>query len=90
MLTGTQGRKFDDYKPMRLDDLLDEVSRGVTKFGSFTSLHEIYGVLKEEVREFEDEVFLKTGTPRRAAEELLQVAAVAFRAYEEIMGMIES
>lgn len=61
--------------------VLEELSRNLKKYDQFNSSHEAYGVLKEEVKEFEDHVFTNQKNRDVAAmrTELLQVAAVALR-----------
>lgn len=51
-------------------------------FGDFTSMHEAYGVLAEEVAELFDAIRLRQNDPRRPAlcmKEALDIAAVALR-----------
>jgi hypothetical protein len=55
----------------------DELRRAMSKFGPFASAHEGYAVLLEELDELWWEV--KHGTPARAREEAVQVAAMALR-----------
>jgi NTP pyrophosphatase (non-canonical NTP hydrolase) len=54
--------------------------------GSFSSLHEIYGVLAEETQEFFDEVRKKPDDrdPNNLLSELVQIAAVAEMAAEDL------
>lgn len=54
--------------------------------GSFSSLHEIYGVLAEETQEFFDEVRKKPDDrdPDNLLAELVQIAAVAEMAAEDL------
>ncbi len=55
----------------------DELRRAMAKFGPFASAHEGYAVILEELDEMWQEV--KHGTPARAREEAVQVAAMALR-----------
>lgn len=59
-------------------------------YGSFNSMHEIYGVLMEEVDEFFDEVKKKPEDrlPEDTLGELVQIAAVVEMAAEDL-GIIE-
>ncbi|HEC62247.1 MAG TPA: hypothetical protein ENI27_08340 [bacterium] len=59
----------------------EEQSRSLAKHGRFNSAHELYAVLKEEVDEFWDSVKADNPDPL----ELVQIAAVARRGYQEIM-----
>lgn len=57
-----------------------------SKFGDFTSMHEAYGVLDEEVHELAAAVRMKQSNPKRAEEiekEAIDVAAVALRIAEQ-------
>lgn len=58
-------------------EVLTELERASAKFPPFHSQHEGFAVLKEEVDELWQEV--KHGTPERAREEAIQVAAMAIR-----------
>jgi len=66
-------------------DVLEEHARAAAEHGpTYSSLHETYGVLYEEVEEFFEAVRLKTISPqgarlRAARAELVQVAAVALK-----------
>lgn len=61
------------------------------KWGAFASLHEAESVLREECREFEEEVFLKEEerSPERIRRELIDIAAVAIRAAEQFGAPLE-
>jgi hypothetical protein len=83
-----------------IDKLANEIQTAREKYGPFNSTHEVYGVLIEEVEEFFDLVRTKTlntksGDPfeNHAVEmgkipdmtsELLQIAAIALRAIDEL------
>ena len=60
----------------------DEIERAEVNHRPYSSAHEAYGVLAEEVAEFFDEVRKKRSDRDKAAmrRELVQVAAVAIRA----------
>jgi|TARA_Y100000310_G_scaffold344326_1_gene456458 hypothetical protein len=64
----------------------DEYRRGLEIFRPFISAHEAYGVLKEEVDEFWDEVKRNTASIDYASmiKELIQIAAVAIRTIDQI------
>lgn len=76
-----------------------EIEQAEQKYGSFNSTHEAYGVLKEEVEEFWDEVkILKKYSfaypehqkeyneerKQRMISELIQIASVAIRTAKEL------
>lgn len=59
-----------------------EADSAQESYGDFSSMHEGYGVLTEEVAELLEAIRLKQGDPNRATRirrEALQVAAVALR-----------
>lgn len=63
--------------------LCEEITKADANHGpKYASYHEAYGVLKEEVDEFWEEVRLKEANrkPENLRHELIQVAAVAIRA----------
>lgn len=63
--------------------LCKEIAKADADHGpKYASYHEAYGVLKEEVDEFWEEVRLKEANrkPENLRHELIQVAAVAIRA----------
>ena len=68
------------------DLVIQEKQRARELHGSFSSLHEIYGVLAEEIQEFFDEV--RTKPDERDADnllsELVQIAATAEMAAEDL------
>lgn len=64
-----------------MDCLFKEYDYGLTKFGPYRSLHEAAAIIREEHDEFWEEV--KANDVPRAAEEVLQLAATAIRAYVE-------
>lgn len=64
-----------------MDCLLAEYDYGLQNFGPYRSLHEAAAIIKEEFDEFWEEV--KANDVPRAAEEVLQLAATAIRAYVE-------
>jgi NTP pyrophosphatase (non-canonical NTP hydrolase) len=58
-------------------DLDDEIRKADAKYGPFTSTHEGYGVLAEEVAELLDAI--RSNRPEHVRKEAIQVAAVAMR-----------
>lgn len=67
-----------------LQILLTEVKRGVDKYGDFESLEQFRGVLKEEFQEVMDELDAEPVVLYKVYAEVIQVAAVAIRAIEEM------
>lgn len=67
-----------------INKLLEEVKRGVDKYGDFENLEQFKEVLKEEVQETLDELNADTIDLVKVYAETLQVAAVAIRAIEEM------
>jgi hypothetical protein len=65
-----------------LNDVFDELTQARAGHAPMHSAHEAYAVILEEVREFEAEVFKKTGARSRRDmyQELVQIAAMAVRA----------
>jgi len=62
--------------------IIDEFTRATMRYGPFTSEHEGYAVLLEEVDELWDAVKLKQTNPERRPrmeKECIQVAAMALR-----------
>lgn len=55
-----------------------------SKYGKFTSLHEGYGVMMEEIRELEIEIFKKVRDFDRLEAECIDVLCVLFRLYKTI------
>lgn len=69
-----------------LSDVSVEAENAQAKYGDFASMHEAYGVLAEEVREFFDAVCLRQsydGRPDLIRQEAVQIAAVAMRIAEQ-------
>lgn len=68
-----------------LADVIKEVGTSDLHYGDFSSMHEAYGVLAEEVDEFFDAVKMKQSPERCEAvyREAIQVAAVALRIAEQ-------
>ena len=58
-----------------------ELQNATKLFGPFHSAHEAYGVIMEEIREFEEEIFKNPRNRNRAAmrSEACQIAAMAMR-----------
>ena len=73
-----------------MDSIIKEAEKARAKYGCFNSTHELYGVLKEEVDEFFDEV--RKPSNDKAIEhkkfwmilELTQIAAIAYRGIQEL------
>lgn len=59
--------------------VINELMRATKQNGKFSSAHEAWAVLYEEVDELWDEVKCNNGYHPRAAEEAKQVAAMAIR-----------
>lgn len=76
-----QGLRTDEYREQKdtaFKEVLAELNRATEKYGSFTSTHEGYAVILEELDELWDEV--KTnGSNERLRKEATQVAAMAIR-----------
>ncbi len=80
---------------MNYSEIETELKEAQVKYGYFNSTHEVYAVLKEEVEEFWDVVKEKNlsgadKTPEGLSKkegmvkELIQVAAIAIRAIDEL------
>jgi hypothetical protein len=67
-------------------DLCQEVIRAESLYPALHSYHEAYGVLAEELAEFFDQTRLKDAqrNPITARRELVQLAAMAFRAARDL------
>jgi hypothetical protein len=67
-------------------DLCQEVIRAESLYPALHSYHEAYGVLAEELAEFFDHVRTKDAqrNPIKARRELVQLAAMAFRAARDL------
>lgn len=81
-----KGRLHHFAPDLRLKDILRDIEREIERasieHAPYSSAHEAYGVLAEEFREFESEVFKKAAerSKDRMRAELVQVACVAVRA----------
>ena len=76
-----------------INDVADELNRARWIFhGTFASAHEGYGVLLEELRELETEVFKKRERRDVALmrKEALQVAAMAIRFASDVTPIVKS
>ena len=76
-----------DYRlGLALADTTEELLSAIQKHPSMRSAHEGYGILKEEFRELEDEVFKRQGGRDIEAmrAEAIQVAAMAIRFVADI------
>ena len=60
-----------------IDAILEEYSKASAKYPKFNGFHEGYGVLKEEVDEFWDEVKKKDRDREKLKDEAIQVGAMA-------------
>ena len=70
-----------------MDSIIKEAEKARAKYGSFHSTHELYGVLKEEVDEFFDEVrnhYPQWEKKQMMILELTQIAAIAYRGIQEL------
>lgn len=67
-----------------LDEVEQELDGAKRKFPPINSGHEAYAVIAEELQEFWDEVRLKTGMRSGMRKELIQIAAMAVRAIEDL------
>ena len=65
--------------------LVDKYERATAKFGSFHTIHEAIGVIREEYLELEDAIF-KNKPKARVEEEAIQVAAMCIRLLEDCLG----
>ncbi len=86
MMVNMQNLETNERVDPVIKDFLDEIDKGVKKFGNYRSYHEAYAVIKEEFDELWDE--LKVRSENRSLEnvysEAIQVAATAYRLAEEI------
>lgn len=78
-----------------MDSIIKEAEKARAKYGHFNSCHELYGVLKEEVDEFWQEVKYPTKTKEEDSEyydskrkdmvrELTQIASICYRGIQEL------
>lgn len=65
-----------------LNKIQEQIDECQNKYGSYASLHEAYGVLIEEVRELENEIFKKHRDFDRIEAEIIDILTVLFRLYE--------
>lgn len=67
-------------------DMLNKVTSQIDtcnkKYGNFASLHEAYGVFKEEFRELENEIFKKNRDFDRIEAEIIDNLTVLVRMYD--------
>jgi len=61
-----------------IENIIKEYIRATTKFGSFSSTHEGYAVILEELDELWDEIKLN-GSKENLRKEAVQVAAMGLR-----------
>lgn len=64
--------------------IAEAAQKAVDAHGNFVNIHEVYGVLAEEVDEFFQEVKAKFHHPDAIRAELLDIAAVCAKAIEQI------
>jgi hypothetical protein len=73
--------RLQDYTDTMLkecnNDVLTEVGSSLAKYGHFSSPHEGYAVILEEVEELWDEIKAKRGYTQAAYDEAKQIAAMA-------------
>ena len=74
---GLARSKVEKNLPKYLEQVTKELYRATEAYGPFNSPHEGYGIIKEELDEFWDEV--KTNNNPGARKEIVQVAAMALR-----------
>jgi hypothetical protein len=82
---------IDEDNVQFFSDLEDELERIRKKGYVLNSLHEGYGLLTEEYRELEEEVFAspKKRDLRNLKLECVQIAAMALRTYNLAKGMVD-
>ena len=66
------------------DAIFRELERARRVHREFPTYHHVLGVVREENREFEDEVFKRDVDPAVAARELVQLAAMSVRALVDL------
>jgi hypothetical protein len=79
VMDAVNGRISHDKHLNVFREIEDELNFAVKKFGDFSSVHEGYAVLKEEIDELWDEIKNKNSTRERMREEAIQVAAMAVK-----------
>ncbi len=74
-----------------LQEVDDELARAMRKHAPMHSLHEAYGVIKEEFEEYWNEVKQQTDARdmRKVRGELIQIAAMALRAIIDVVDLAE-
>lgn len=70
-------KKTQEAIPPYLSEIEAELHRATESYGPINSPHEGYGIIKEELDEFWDEV--KRNNNKKARAELIQVAAMCVR-----------
>ena len=65
-----------------LNKIQSQIDECQNKYGSYASLHEAYGVLIEEIKELENEIFKKHRDFERIEAETIDSLTVLFRLYE--------
>lgn len=64
----------------------EELSKARSAHGDMTSYHEGLAIIMEEFEEFKREVFLKSVSEEDLGEELIQLATMCRRFYEDLLG----
>jgi hypothetical protein len=75
------------YEPHKaIGEVADELTRARAEHAAMASAHEAYAVILEELEEFKLEVWKKTRdrNPAHMRKELIQLAAMAVRAIEDL------
>ena len=65
-----------------LSKIQEQIDECQSKYGSYASLHEAYGVLIEEIKELEAEIFKKVRDFDRIEAETIDILTVLFRLYD--------
>ena len=65
-----------------LNKIQEQIDECQNKYGSYASLHEAYGVLMEEIKELENEIFKKHRDFDRVEAETIDCITVLVRLYE--------
>lgn len=77
MSLDTARSKVDEALPKYLEQVVQELHKATAAYGPMNSPHEGYGIIKEELDEFWDEV--KNNNNQLARKEMVQVAAMCLR-----------
>lgn len=74
-----------DRKPVFSVRLAEEIERARNKHRDMQSIHEGLAVIWEEFEELKAEVFKQKVEPDKLADELISVAAMCQRMYEDVL-----